>query len=368
MPGLITKRGKKRWRAQIMVNGILRQKLFPNATKKSYRDAVAWESETKKLLESETDTDSWTLLDWANEYLDYSNERYAQKTYKEKRSVFERLIRVFSPEMHVLDLSPAKCMSFLRKQASARSGYAANKDRKNLAAGWEWGRTYLAGFPQDDLNPFKAVKKFKEIRSPRYIPPEEDFWTVYESVEGQDKVMLLTCLHLAARRSELFNLTWADVDFGNNQVCLWTNKREDGNQEPDWLPMTTELRDALRRWWDERPIKDVAHVFVCLNPPPCTEHLYGEPFKYRQRFMANICKEAGVKPFGFHAIRHLTASILYRKGYSVGLIQAVLRHKSPTTTNRYLRSLGLEQVRDGLEEGLKGPAKVIEFKKQKNAL
>jgi len=72
-----------------------------------------------------------------------------------------------------------------------------------------------------------------------------------------------------------------------------------------------------------------------------------------------------VKAFGFHAIRHLTASILYRKGYSLGHIQAVLRHKNPNTTSRYLRSLGLEQVRDALEEGLKKPAKVIEFEKRK---
>jgi hypothetical protein len=28
-------------------------------------------------------------------------------------------------------------------------------------------------------------------RQPRYVPPEEDFWKVYEKAEGQDKVMLL---------------------------------------------------------------------------------------------------------------------------------------------------------------------------------
>ena len=77
--------------------------------------------------------------------------------------------------------------------------------------------------------------------------------------------------------------------------------------------------------------------------------------------MRRICKKAGVKPFGFHAIRHLTATILYHKGYDISLIQGVLRHKNPTTTDRYLRSLGLERVRKGLEEGLRGPAKIIEL-------
>ncbi len=37
-------------------------------------------------------------------------------------------------------------------------------------------------------------------------------------------------------------------------------------------------------------------------------------------------------------------------------IQAILRHKSPSTTERYLKTLGLEQVRDALE-GLSKPKK-----------
>ena len=51
MPGLITKRRKKRWRASIMVGGELRQKIYLDATRKSYRDAVAWETEQKEKLE-----------------------------------------------------------------------------------------------------------------------------------------------------------------------------------------------------------------------------------------------------------------------------------------------------------------------------
>ena len=78
--------------------------------------------------------------------------------------------------------------------------------------------------------------------------------------------------------------------------------------------------------------------------------------------MKKLCKRAGVKIFGFHASRHLPASILYHEGYDVSVIQSILRHKSPTTTNRYLKSLGLEATRDALEKGLSGPGTVIPFK------
>ena len=94
-----------------------------------------------------------------------------------------------------------------------------------------------------------------EERSPRYVPPKDDFWKVFNLTEGQDRIMLLTFLHLAARRSELFRLKWSDVDFENSRVRLWTRKRKGGALESDWLPMTDELNQALAGWKEEIPIK-----------------------------------------------------------------------------------------------------------------
>ena len=81
--------------------------------------------------------------------------------------------------------------------------------------------------------------------------------------------------------------------------------------------------------------------------------------------MNRLCDKAGVKRFGFHSIRHLTASILYKLGYEVAAIQLILRHKSPGTTERYLRSIGLERVRDALEDLSRGKGKVIELEPKK---
>ena len=178
--------------------------------------------------------------------------------------------------------------------------------------------------------------------------------------------MLLAFLHLAAKRSEVFRIKWSEVDFANNRICLWTKKRLGGHKEFDWLPMTSDLQQALLQWCEERlkqPTADKEHVFVCLNETPFCEEYYGKPFIHRQHLMERLCKRAKVKPFGFHGIRHLTASILYQKGYSLSIIQTILRHASPNTTARYIHSLGLEETREALEEGLKGPAQVIEFKK-----
>ena len=83
--------------------------------------------------------------------------------------------------------------------------------------------------------------------------------------------------------------------------------------------------------------------------------------------MRRLCDQVKVKRFGFHAIRHLSASILYNLGYEVAVIQAILRHKSANTTDRYLRSLGLERVREALEDLTPKNAKVLKFKSKRQS-
>lgn len=48
------------------------------------------------------------------------------------------------------------------------------------------------------------------------------------------------------------------------------------------------------------------------------------------------CIPAGVEPFGYYGIRHLTATELFHAGPPASLIQRILRHKNPNTTARYL--------------------------------
>jgi len=116
-------------------------------------------------------------------------------------------------------------------------------------------------------------------------------------------------------------------------------------------------------WWKEnRPIKDADHVFLCLEDKNFCQESYGKPFKYRQHFMGNLCERAKIKPFGFHSIRHLTASTLYKLGYAIADIQSVLRHESATTTARYIKSLGLEGVRSALEALSQQKGRILIFK------
>lgn len=366
MPNLEKKNGALRWRASVMVRGVQRRKWFPDDSRESKRQAIAWELEEKRRLtqqltqqQSQTPS-SCSIHKWATGYLEDVRVRYSRSTLVEKVGAFRLLMRFLQQRgldpitSDVRTLTRELAATHLQHQMTNRSGYAANKDRKNLASGWSWGARFRDTFPQDVSNPFTAVPKFREERNPRYVPSVEDFWKVVDVAQGQDKAMLLSFLYLGARRKELFGLKWEDVDFAQERVRLWTNKRE-GGREFDWLPMATQLKQGLTTWRTETPYPNAAHVFVATWESSSPTHRAGEPFLYRQHLMSRLCRRARVPTFTFHAIRHLTAVQLRREGARLGVIQLVLRHRNARTTEIYLRSLGMDMAETRVAlEGLGG--------------
>ncbi|MEW5773811.1 MAG: tyrosine-type recombinase/integrase [Thermodesulfobacteriota bacterium] len=151
--------------------------------------------------------------------------------------------------------------------------------------------------------------------------------------------MLLSHLYLAARRGELFRLEWSDVDFAGERVRLGTRKRKDGSMKYEWIPMAGELYDSLLA---HRKESSTEQVFVQESG-----RFAGKPFLENRGFPQGLCAVVGVKPFGRHAIRHLTASILASRDIPMVTIQTILRHKKLSTTERYIR--GMAPVRPHLD-------------------
>jgi integrase len=218
------------------------------------------------------------------------------------------------------------------EQAKTRSPNAANKDRKNLLALWNWGVKTL----DLDRNPCIKTDRFVHNRKPQYTPPEKDVLKVLACTSGQDRVFLICYMHTAARRTEIMRLTWDDINFERSEVRLWTRKTRDHSLEGVWLPMNKTLSDALWWQWENRKFKDNPHVFVDDRPG---QH-YGKPFKVRRQFIPGLCKRAGVKRFTFHALRRWVAQMLADKyKQSTQTVQRFLRHKNHRTTEIYLENL-----------------------------
>jgi hypothetical protein len=135
------KRGQN-WVAQVRKDGKRKERVFQ--TKK---EALAWESgmKRKSVEDWNEKTNTVCLGDWIQKYLDYAKSRFTQKTYKEKCSMFRRFFKHIDPVTSVSELKAAHVMEYIMAQKEKRSGYVANKDRKNIVAAWNWGLKRISG-------------------------------------------------------------------------------------------------------------------------------------------------------------------------------------------------------------------------------
>lgn len=320
-----------KWRAVVKHKGQrIAQKTF-----RTKREAFSWENMVRRELKKSNSNRQPRVMDLQTlcvKYLDYA-ERFSKRTYDEKRTLVRRLLSFVEPDIPAYKITSEMILAYLNSRAKNQSNNAYNKDRKNLLAMWNWGQDYL----DITANPVTKIKKLPHNRSPQYTPPTESVLRLLAVATRRERVFLDCYLHTGARRSEIFRWTWADdINFEKRQVRLGTRKTKDGSMEYVWLPMNTDLYESLYWWWNNRRFKTSPYVFVDDHPGL---H-YGQPYKARNHFMRGLCKRAGIRPFGFHALRRYVASVLAdTHKVSAKQIQRILRHKNLSTTERYIQNI-----------------------------
>lgn len=340
MPTLRKDKGN-RWMGRVVVHGRqVMAKVFAAGKKygPEWREAKEWEEEQLKLVLSQTviPTGYERLLAWADTYLDHAGRTMTHSTHVEKRNMMQVFFKWCGQNNvgAIEDITPPKAYAFLSMIWETKNASVANKYRKNLMAAWKWGVDFCEGFPQT-VCPFYKVQPFPVDKKDRYVPPEEDLIKVLQQAEGQDLVMLLTMYFTGARRGEIFRLKWEDVLLQEGKIRLVDHKAGHGQRRVRWLQMHPELVKALSWWYEARPCK-VENVFMQLH----CDSTMGEPFTQRLHFMRRLCNKAGVKPFGFHAIRHKSAGITF-VGSGLNAAQILMGHYRATTTDRYTKNAGL---------------------------
>jgi hypothetical protein len=128
-------------------------------------------------------------------------------------------------------------------KAEKVSNAAANKDRKHMSAFWSYGVKFH-NFPKG--NPFQEIDKLPEDSESHYVPPEEDFWKIYEVADDIDRTMLLSLIYTRRRRSEPMRWTWEkDINLRTRKIRLSTCKTNDGSRKYEWLTMSDSIYSAL---------------------------------------------------------------------------------------------------------------------------
>jgi Phage integrase family len=134
-----------------------------------------------------------------------------------------------------------------------------------------------------------------------------------------------------ARVGEINRLTWDDVNLYARYVILYTRKKSGGHLTPRKVPMTGKLHEVLSRRYQNR---DASKPWVFWHrywSRDKGDHVEGS-YDDRKKIMKKPCKDAKVRYFRFHPIRHSGASIMDGNNVPLGAIQRILGHENRRTT------------------------------------
>jgi len=309
----------KGWRYQFMLEGTKYNGQW-FSTKGESRTA---REEHRKRLKAEKKKSesppSWDFDSLVIEYLPEAQRKYQPKTWKYKRYVFQ-CFRDHAGNLALDEITPFQISQYLLTRPS---NYNSNFHRKDLSALFNWAVS--KGLMAD--NPCLKVDRLKHDPG-EIIHITEEEWNRFLIAAGEDRPFFLTVFYTLGRVGEIYRLKWSDLDWKREEIRLWTRKRKGGQMEEDWLSMPPELRDTL---WTLFRRKDRHEEWVFPNPR--TGHHYHQ----RRKILKTACNRAGIRQFGYHAIRHMGADWLMNWGEDLRTISRFVRHKSLATTETYLR-------------------------------
>jgi integrase len=205
-------------------------------------------------------------------------------------------------------------------ERAKKSNYVANRELRMIKA------LFGHGVERDMLtiNPAGKVKFYPVSKSKKYIPPIADIVKVLASCNDRERFYLLAIVSTMARVNEINKLKWEDVH--DDYVILRTRKSKNSNVTERDIP----INDTLKIVFDSMP-KIGEYVFCYLSTK--------KPYHYRSKMLRRACERAGVKEFGYHALRHYGASKLADSGVPITDIQTLLGHQRTSTTDIYLQSI-----------------------------
>jgi len=175
-------------------------------------------------------------------------------------------------------------------------------------------------------NPMSNISKLKEPEGRKRFLSDKERDALLEACKVSNNPYLYTIVIVAlstgARRSEILNLKWSQVDFKRNTIYLFETK----NKESRALYLHSQALDCIK----------------CLRPKDYDENdLVFKSFKNSdkpyeiKKSWETALRTAKIKDFRFHDLRHSAASYLAMNGATLAEIAEVLGHKTLAMVKRY---------------------------------
>lgn len=212
-----------------------------------------------------------------------------------------------------------------------------------------------------EVNPVRDTEQFKvKLPQPRYLKPDEEKrlydvlkrWIAKCPDQHQFTKLILrshpfeldVAIGTGLRKGNQYELEEPWCDFTHNMIHIPESK----NGEAISVPMIARTKKALLGLLEiKREVEELRKI-ATFNQSPIRMVADGV-FLIRENrsWWDKALKEAKIKNFRWHDLRHTTASRMVQSAVPLKVIAEVLAHKSVATTNRYAH-LNKDTLRDAM--------------------
>jgi integrase len=185
-------------------------------------------------------------------------------------------------------------------------------------------------------NPMELVKvpivKAAPKSKPRIVLSKDEFRLLLARFTGMYRVMVMRAACVGLRRSEIFGLRWSDFNWLLREVFIQRShvegyedetKTESSNAK---LPLHSAIIEALLEWRQQSPFHaDSDYVFaspILDGKKPLNSN------SVQRDYLRPESIKAGLKPLGWHALRHSYRTWLGEKGTGPEVQKELMRHST----------------------------------------
>ena len=144
------------------------------------------------------------------------------------------------------------------------------------------------------------------------------------------KPIILFALYTGLRQSNILKLEWNQVNLETREIEVFIKSNIPGGKRLV-LPITTQVFQILQ---ELKPKKE-GRVFLYKS----------KPIDCIKRSFNTACKNAGIKNFRFHDLRHTSATWMLNKEIPIDIVQEVLGHTQITTTKKYAHRMMKDKLK-----------------------
>lgn len=258
-------------------------------------------------------------------------------TITRDRSFFNTLIEFLESErlekLSIIEIEKKHLNLFLDNLKKKRE--LSNLSRNNYL---RWLKAVFSIFVQRDLikeNPCKSIKNLKEQETKSTAFPVEHLKELVQLCKNESEELYIFCMfvfYTFIRPIELRRLNVSQIDLQSKKIQIYGNQSKNKKTEFVMIPKPLEkiLVDSgfLNRDVNSYLFSDYKDLQYSRN-------------KFSTLF-GKICKENGYpKEYSLYCFKHTGVVEFYKKGCGIKFIQMQCRHSSLDMTNKYLKSLGL---------------------------